>query len=572
MNTWKYLLLALVFAAAPAWAGSPLRVPVHFAITNDAGLGYEWYVVGSHPDIGAWDPAKAIKLAWSEGNVWWGDVGVQAGTALAYKYVKRATDAGQICDSANATWWPDGDNLQTNVPADAAAPFTGKRIDFYSDMTNVSVVFASLSEASFGATGAWSTAAMTLAGPGLRTGEWHHTLTQIGTEGEWLRFTFNGLRNGTNTWEGAWDGQDYWSPLDALIVRDRQVFNYLPPSNGVAGSTIVTTYVGSTAAHVTGRWVRIYLPRGYNESTNRRYPVAYMSDGENVFVPGGTYGCWYADTTADAEIKGGRMRETIVVGVPSAANRQTEYLPHMDTDPDEPPGTVGRANYYAAFLIDNVRPTLDYNYRTKNDRANTACIGSSSGGLLAMYLGTWTNVFGLVGAMSGVYSTNFCPNYMAWLASNEVHAARVWMDVGNTGNELNIGGISLYYDNYDLYWYLTSFGYVPNSDLHFMIGCGHDHNEAAWAARLPYVYRFLLDVREEPNPLLAPELASAGAAGQVTFPVYEGTAYSIDRANSPTGGWSAATNWTRETRPWSNRTVNLPALSPTGGFFRVRGE
>ena len=572
MKTIFRICAMAMFGAGSVWAGSPLRVPVHFAITNDAGLGYEWFVVGGHPDVGAWDPAKAVKLVWSDGNVWWGDVGVQAGTALEYKFVKRSTAPGDVCDSGNGDWWPAGDNLATNVPADAVAPFSGKRIEFYSDLTNVSLAYSVLSAAEFGATGAWHSVGMTRVGPGPRAGEWRHVAENVGTEGEWLRFTFNGWRNGTNVWEGAWDGNDYWTPLDALVVRDRQAFNYLPPSNGVSNSRIVTNYVGSTATHVTGRWVRVYLPRGYDENVDRRYPVVYMSDGENVFVPGGTFGCWYADTTADAEIRGGRMRESIIVGVPSAANRQTEYLPHMDTDPDEPPGTVGRANYYADYLVHNVRPMVDVGYRTKNDRANTACIGSSSGGLLATYLGTWTNVFGLVGAMSGVYSTNFCPNFRTWLESAAPHAARFWMDVGNAGNELNIGGISLYYDNYDLYWYLTSFGYAPNADLRFMIGCGHDHNEWAWSQRLPYVYRFLLDLREEPNPLQTTEISVAAAAGQISFPVLEGAAYAVEWTDSLTNGWTAATNWARETRPWSNRTVNLPALKPAGGYFRVRGQ
>ena len=563
----KSILMLLTCFAGLAHAGSPLRVPVHFAITNDAGMGYEWYVVGSHPDVGAWNPANAIKLVWSTNNVWWGNIGVQAGTALHYKFVKRATEAAQICDSANATWWPDGDNLNVSVPSEPAAKFSGKTVEFYSDMTNVSLVYSVLSNADFNAAISWTNAIMTRMGAGLRAGEWHHVATGVGVEGEWVRFTFNGRRNGADTWEGAWDGNDYWSPLDSLIVRDRQVFNYLPPSNGVAGSFIRTNFVTSTYSYVTGRNVRVYFPRGYNENTNRRYPVVYMSDGQNVFQPGGTYGCWNADTTADAEIKGGRMRESIIVGVPCANNRQVEYLPHMDTDPDG--GGIGRANAYANFLVHNVRPMVD-SYRTQNDRANTACIGSSSGGLLSMYLGTWTNVFGLVGAMSGVYSTEFCPKYMGWLVSNRVHEARVWMDVGNTGGELGIGNISLYNDNFDLYWYLTSFGYVPNADLRFMIGCGHDHNEAAWAARLPYVYRFLLDVREEPNPLLPQDISTTGTVGQISFPAYGGTAYSVERSGSLTNGWSATTNWPRETKPWAVRTVTLPTT--TGGFYRVKGE
>ena len=121
MKTIFRICAMAMFGAGSVWAGSPLRVPVHFAITNDAGLGYEWFVVGGHPDVGAWDPAKAIKLVWSDGNVWWGDVGVQAGTALEYKFVKRSTAPGDVCDSGNGDWWPAGDNLATNVPADAVA-------------------------------------------------------------------------------------------------------------------------------------------------------------------------------------------------------------------------------------------------------------------------------------------------------------------------------------------------------------------------------------------------------------------------------------------------------------------
>jgi predicted alpha/beta superfamily hydrolase len=438
-------------------------------------------------------------------------------------------------------------------------------------MTNVSLVYSMLAAADPETTGTWNSVPLTTMGPGLRTGEWRHVVEGVGTEGEWMRFKFNGLRNGSNTWEGTWDERDYWSPLDAMIVRDWQVFNYVPPSNGVSGSRVITTNVGSfyEAEGVYGRDVRIYLPRGYNENPDRYYPVVYMSDGSNVFQPGGTYGCWNADWKADEEIAGGRMRETIIVGVPCAHDevaRTVEYLPPMDTNS----GQKGKADLYAKFLIDNVRLTIDTHYRTKNDRMNTGCIGSSSGGLLSMYLGTWTNVFGLVGAMSGVYNQEFCPNYMAWLASAQPHEARVWMDVGNVGSETNIDGLSLYDSNFELYWHLMGFGYVPNTDLHFMIGCGDNHNETAWAERLPYVYRFLLDVREEANPLLPLEMAPTGSIGQVTFPVYGGTVYSIERADALTNGWNGVTNWARETQPWSERTVVLPAI--ISGFYRVRGE
>ena len=78
MKKLMFMLMCSLFFVATSFAGSPLRVPVRFTHTNDAGPSYEWFVVGSHPDVGAWNPAKAIKLVWSEGHVWWGDIGVQA--------------------------------------------------------------------------------------------------------------------------------------------------------------------------------------------------------------------------------------------------------------------------------------------------------------------------------------------------------------------------------------------------------------------------------------------------------------------------------------------------------------
>jgi len=565
------LLVCAVALASACFAASPLRVPVRVALTNDAGLGYEWYVVGSHPDVGAWNPMEGIKLVYSAGNVWWADVGVQAGTTLEYKFVKRLVAADDICDASSAVWWPEGEgnNLQLQVPTEPAAPYDGKQVDFYTDMTNVNLVYSMLSSADSGATGAWYMVGMSEAGSGLLTGEKRYHAEGVGTEGEWMRFTFNGLRNGALFWEHAEDGNDFWCPLDAMAVHDQQVFNYTPPSNGASASQVVETNVASSFAGVTGRTVRIYLPRGYNENPDRSYPVVYMSDGENVFQPGGSFGCWNADTTADAEIQGGRMRETIIVGVPSAADRTIEYLPQMDANS----GYRGKADIYADFLIHNVRPTIDFHYRTKNDRVNTGCIGSSSGGLLSMYLGTWTNTFGLVGALSGIYSTNFCPNYMAWLASAQPHDARVWMDVGT--DEAKTVGTDLYDSNFELYWYLMGFGYAPNADLRFEIGCGAEHNEAAWASRLPYIYRFLLDVREEANGLLPQEvtLFKTGTLMQVSFPAYDGTTYAIEKKPLPlaAGEWSPVTNWARESTPWTQRTVHVTATNEVL-FYRVKGE
>ena len=66
-------------------------------------------------------------------------------------------------------------------------------------------------------------------------------------------------------------------------------------------------------------------------------------------------------------------------------------------------------------------------------------------------------------------------------------------------------------------------------------------------------------------------MAATGSAGQVTFPVFAGTAYALERSDALTNGWTAATNWARETRPWGRRTVDVESLGGEG-FFRVRGQ
>ena len=66
----------------------------------------------------------------------------------------------------------------------------------------------------------------------------------------------------------------------------------------------------------------------------------------------------------------------ILVGVDNSAARTTEYIPPGD-DAGFGPGTADR---YRNFLVHNVKPTLDFNYRTLTDPDNTLALGSSLGG------------------------------------------------------------------------------------------------------------------------------------------------------------------------------------------------
>ncbi len=73
----------------------------------------------------------------------------------------------------------------------------------------------------------------------------------------------------------------------------------------------------------------VYLPPSY-ESSDRRYPVIYMHDGQNLFDQALSYaGEWQVDETLMALSQEGI--EAIVVGIPNAGrHRLDEYGPFRD--------------------------------------------------------------------------------------------------------------------------------------------------------------------------------------------------------------------------------------------------
>ena len=588
MKATKIALLALLLPLA-AHAKSPWRVPVNFSVTTNTGVGYSMFVVGNHPDLGNWNPLKAVPLAWHDGNVWSAEIGIKAGTELEYKYIKRPTNASEYPDGDKTEWWP-ADNLTLTVPSEPPAPFEGKRVVFRCPWDPpVQIVWTTLSAPSYDAETEWHATDLVQTDPKNDPGRYEGF---AGEPGEWMRFTFSGYENGEQKWYHFYgtEDEDFWSPLDAFCVNGGQVFDY-EPTNGVSDSRIVSTNVGSSYSTIAGRDIRIYLPRGYDENTNRYYPVVYMSDGQQIFSddPSASYGGWKADTAADREIRGGRMREAILVGVPCrdgsvpgydypGSARLWEYLPGTDCLMGIE-AFPGLGTDYARFLVHNVKPTLDWHYRTLQDRDNTAHVGSSAGGLLSFYLGTAfteeANVFGLIGAISGVYTEDYIPNLRTWCFSHlDAVAApkRIWLDTGT--EETDIEGQNLYGSNWDALTLLLYAGHISNKSFHFGVYSGWEgeHKEPAWAARSPDILRFLLPVTDEPNPLLPLELSLDGAS--IRVPLYPGLTNTllrvpalsagVDPRTDPAAAPADSTLPVTTDHPWA---APLHTPSTTGFFF-----
>jgi predicted alpha/beta superfamily hydrolase len=138
------------------------------------------------------------------------------------------------------------------------------------------------------------------------------------------------------------------------------------------------------------RTIRVLLPDGYDDPVNRdrRYPVLYMLDGQNLFdacLSDVSRREWTLDETVRELSASGRIPHMIVVGVDHAGkDRGHEYLPYKDYigDPGMPE-PAGRR--FPDFLTDEVMPLVDGQYRTLTGHGNTGIGGSSYGGAATLY-------------------------------------------------------------------------------------------------------------------------------------------------------------------------------------------
>ncbi|MEA2176553.1 MAG: hypothetical protein QOD00_4145 [Blastocatellia bacterium] len=239
------------------------------------------------------------------------------------------------------------------------------------------------------------------------------------------------------------------------------------------------------------RDVIVYLPPGYTTDTQKRYPVLYMQDGQNLFDGATSFiqgNEWRMDETAQSLIQSGAIEPLIIVGVYNTRDRTDEYTPARD--PKYKQG--GKADLYGRLLVEEVKPLIDANYRTLKDAQNTGLGGSSLGGLVSLYLGLkYPQVFGKLAVVSP--SVWFADRIIVRdvLTLKTKPRLRLWVDIGTSEGQDELDSIQTADDARLLRDALIAKGWKTASDLSYTEIPGAQHNEPAWAQRVEPILKYL---------------------------------------------------------------------------------
>ena len=267
------------------------------------------------------------------------------------------------------------------------------------------------------------------------------------------------------------------------------------------------------AAGLPPQRLTIWLPPGYERDAATRYPVLYMHDGHNLFdVANSNFNkIWAADKAMLAAGADGAVRPHIIVGVwAPGPDRYRQYLPRPAYDAAPPPlrarmdqfaGGPVVSDAYLAWLAGPLKQWVDASFRTLPGRDDTAIAGSSMGGLMSCYAFLERpDIYGRAACVSSHWPATdptapeidnraLARFWREWFAARlgKADGRRLWLDHGTAT-------LDAYYAPYqqEVDAGIGGAGWTRGSDWESRVYEGAEHEENAWAARLPEVFRWLL--------------------------------------------------------------------------------
>lgn len=233
------------------------------------------------------------------------------------------------------------------------------------------------------------------------------------------------------------------------------------------------------------RTLIVYLPPGYDYEPERRYPVLYLHDGQNVFDSATAFMGqeWQVDETAQALIEAGRLAPLIMVGIYNTGEQRIhEYTQTHDGRKH----AGGQAGLYGRFLVEEIKPFIDMRYRTLREPQHTGLGGSSLGGLVTLHLGLrYPQYFGKLMVMSPSvwWDRGVILREVEWLPAKP--STHIWLDMGTKEGHILLEQARMLRDR------LLAKGWRLKADLRYHEARGARHTESAWAKRVGPALRFL---------------------------------------------------------------------------------
>ena len=260
----------------------------------------------------------------------------------------------------------------------------------------------------------------------------------------------------------------------------------------VAGGTLRRVEVAGGPVPIR-RDVLVWLPPGYDDPANaeKRYPILYLHDGQNVFeklphVPGE----WKADEAATRLIAEGSIEPLIIVGVPSAGVRRIEEYVPVPTFDDIP----ARGVEHVRWLTEEVIPRVERVVRVREGKENRVVGGSSLGAVISLFAATERpDLFGAALLESPAMLAKDRLLFRTFEARSSF-PTRAFIAVGThevghdpSDEARNKAYLQSAKDLYDLFGTKG----IPEGDRTLVIGQDAIHNEDAWADRFPEALEFL---------------------------------------------------------------------------------
>lgn len=247
------------------------------------------------------------------------------------------------------------------------------------------------------------------------------------------------------------------------------------------------------------RNVDVWLPPDYAAETDKKYPVIYMHDGQNLFDPRQSFSKidWGIDETMTRLIRDNKIKAAIVVGIWNTPRRTIEFMPQRAFDvrdnikrkSEKIDVRSAESDKYLKFLTAELKPFIDKTYRTKTDRKNTFVMGSSMGGLMSLYaIGEYPDIFGGAGCLSTHYplGDGVMLHYMKeYLPSPKKH--KIYFDFGTRGLDARYEPYQMKADAL-----MRKKGYRQDKNWITRKFVGDDHSEKYWRARVAVPLIFFL--------------------------------------------------------------------------------